>query len=276
MAGMVSLFRGQRDVARARLVLPALLIAVLIIAVMAGCAAAEDGGGADPFPLSDEIMADADGYLILVNTENLLTSTDKPADLVNVSARKTSSTAIQMREPVSLALSALFDAAKEDGLTLYIHSGYRSYQTQRDMFALRMERLGYDDKMVQRAGASDHQTGMGADVINKALIGQRFGESFGGTKEGLWLAERCAEFGFVIRYPKDKVGVTGIEYEPWHLRYVGLEAARYMTDAGVTLEELWEQWEAYQAGEWVGAYSPGAAGSIEPFIVDDGELIIGE
>jgi LAS superfamily LD-carboxypeptidase LdcB len=227
--------------------------------------------GAYSFPLSDAIMSDPDGFLILVNTDHPLSSSDKPADLVNVSARKTSSTAIQLRKPVSLALSELFDAAKSDGLTLYIHSGYRSYQTQRDMFAIRMERLGYDDKMVQKAGASDHQTGMGADVINKALIGQRFGESYAGTKEGQWLAEHCAEFGFVIRYPKGKEGVTGINYEPWHLRYVGPDAARYMTDAGITLEELWEQWDAYQSGEWVGGGddAPGA------FVIDDGELVGG-
>jgi D-alanyl-D-alanine carboxypeptidase len=124
------------------------------------------------------------------------------------------------------------------------------------MFANRLNRIGYDDKMVQQAGASDHQTGMGIDVINKSMIGQSFGPKFAGTKEGRWLAEHCAEYGFVIRYPLGKEDVTGINFEPWHLRFVGLEAARYMTGTGITLEELWDQWRAYQSGLWEADVTP--------------------
>jgi D-alanyl-D-alanine carboxypeptidase len=220
------------------------------------------------FPLSEETMADPDGFLTLVNTDHLLTSDDKPADLVNIAARKTTSDAVQLRAPVSEALSALFDAAKSDGLTLYAHSGYRSYQTQKVMFANRLARVGYDDKLVQQAGASDHQTGMGVDVINKALIGQRFGASFADTKEGRWLAEHCAEYGFVIRYPLGKEDITGISYEPWHLRYVSDEAAWYLTDNEITLEELWEQWDAYQAGTFE------FGGNDAQGVIQDGAVVV--
>ena len=65
-------------------------------------------------------------------------------------------------------------------------------------------------------------------------------EGFGDTPAGKWLAENSCHYGFILRYPKDKEYITGIEYEPWHFRYVGTEAATLMTEQGITLEEFWE------------------------------------
>jgi len=158
---------------------------------------------------------------------------------------------MQLRWPVSAALKEMFDAADADGLRLYAHSAYRSYRSQETLHYNRVQRIGYDDKVVQVAGASDHQTGMGIDVISREWFGKRLNSQFFNTKEGQWMAAHCAEYGFIIRYPRGKEDVTGIIYEPWHLRYVGAEAARYMTDNGLTLEEFWDEWGAYQVGEWV-------------------------
>ena len=88
-------------------------------------------------------------------------------------------------------------------------------------------------------GTSEHQIGLAFDIVNNEYA--HLGEGFGETKEGLWLAENCYKYGFILRYPKDKEYITTIEYEPWHFRYVGREAAAYMTFKGLTLEEFWEE-----------------------------------
>jgi D-alanyl-D-alanine carboxypeptidase len=104
---------------------------------------------------------------------------------------------------------------------------------------------GIDDHSTQIPGASEHQTGLAVDLVSREWLGYTLTEAFADTAEARWLASRCAEFGFIIRYPKEKESITGIVYEPWHLRYVGIEAARYMTDNQLTLEELWMLWYLY-------------------------------
>jgi len=101
---------------------------------------------------------------------------------------------------------------------------------------------GKDDGVVAYPGSSDHQTGLGIDVINKAGIGKKFTEAFGKTKEGKWLAENCWDYGFIIRYQKDKEDITKIIYEPWHLRYVGVQVAQYMHANNLSLEEFTQEW----------------------------------
>lgn len=102
-------------------------------------------------------------------------------------------------------------------------------------------------------GSSDHQTGLGIDVINKAGIGKKFTSAFADTKEGKWIAENCWNYGFIIRYQKDKEDITEIIYEPWHLRYVGVQIAQYMHENNLCLEEFTNEWKeaaaAYQAAE---------------------------
>ena len=192
-----------------------------------------------------ELLMNSD-YLVLVNRDNLLDKDYVPADLVtDLSCRKVSSTKIQLRQTAADALCVLFDAAKADGITLYAHSGYRSYQTQNTMYYNRLKKMnGVDDGIVQYPGASEHQSGLAIDVINKAGIGKNFtNDAFAPSKEGKWLAENCWDYGFVIRYPEDKVDVTGIKYESWHLRYVGVQVAQYMRDHNLCLEEFTEEWK---------------------------------
>ncbi len=183
-------------------------------------------------------------YIRLVNTDNLLPSDYIPTELVKIKVKKTSSSSIQMCQFVSDALDAMFAAASNDGVTLYAHSGYRSYKTQNTMYRNRLEQnKGVDDGVVAYPGASDHQTGLGIDIISKEWIGKRFNSEFAKTEEAQWMAAHCAEYGFIIRYPKGKEDITKIIYEPWHLRYVGLQAAQYMMSSGLTLEEFTAQWQ---------------------------------
>ncbi len=134
--------------------------------------------------------------------------------------------------------NALRESAAQDGLDLFICSGFRDYNLQQQLYegyAAEEASKGKDgyaeaDKYSARPGHSEHQTGLAMD-INMAS------SAFEGTPEAKWLAEHCWEFGFIIRYPADKVDITGYKYEPWHLRYVGGELAKELTEKGICLEE---------------------------------------
>jgi len=200
------------------------------------------------YPIPYHLLMTSD-YIQLVNRENLLEEDDIPDDLLkDLDCRKVSYDPIQMRETAANALYTLFDAAEEDGIYLYAHSGYRSYRTQKTMYYRRLESRGYDDGIVQYPGASEHQSGLAIDVINKAGIGKNFtNDAFSNSKEGKWLAENCWDYGFIIRYQEDKEDITGIGYESWHIRYVGVQVAQYMRDQHLSLEEFTEEWKAAAA-----------------------------
>ncbi|MDR2504582.1 MAG: M15 family metallopeptidase [Oscillospiraceae bacterium] len=226
------------------------------------------------FPLSEEIIMDEADYLVLANVDSKLASDYAPKDLINIKVRKSVSETMKMRKAASDALDMMFkDALDEDNVKLYAHSCYRSYDTQKIMYANRLARVGYDDKLVQQAGASDHQTGLGIDVIGASWLGkERLNDGIADTKEGKWVLEHCAEYGFIIRYPKDMEHITGIKYEPWHLRYVGVEAAAYITDNGLTLEEFSIIRENLLNGTYVENESETTVIQIDPSVVldDDG------
>ena len=197
------------------------------------------------YPIPYELLKSSD-YIQLVNKEHLLAEDHIANDLLDdLKCRKVSYDPIQMRETAANALYALFDGAQEDGIYLYAHSGYRSYRTQKTMYYNRLEKnKGVDDGIVQYPGGSEHQTGLAIDVINKKGIGKKFtNDAFAPSKEGKWLAENCWDYGFILRYPKDKEEITGISYESWHIRYVGVQVAQYMRDHDLCLEEFTEEWQ---------------------------------
>ena len=195
------------------------------------------------YPIPYDLLMTSD-YIVLTNKENLLSEDYIPPDLVKLTCKKISSDPIQMREVAANALSDMFAAAKEDGITLYAHSGYRSYRTQKTMYSNRLKKNnGKDDGVVAYPGSSDHQTGLGIDIINKAGIGKKFTTAFAETKEGKWVAENCWNYGFVIRYQKNKEDITQIMFEPWHLRYVGVQVAQYMHENDLSLEEFTAEWK---------------------------------
>ncbi len=96
-------------------------------------------------------------------------------------------------------------------------------------------------------GASEHHTGLAVDIVGKNHQG--LDKSQASTKEAIWLNEHAAEYGFILRFPQDKVEITGISYESWHFRYVGEEAAKFMKENNLCLEEFVELAKAQQAQE---------------------------
>lgn len=132
----------------------------------------------------------------------------------------------------SAAFSEMQSGAWADGISLWNCSGYRSYWYQSDLYWGYVSRDGQAaaDRYSARPGHSEHQTGLALDVNYASSW-------FDTTKEAQWIAAHCADYGFILRYPKGKEDVTGYMYESWHIRYVGKDLARKITDSGLTLEE---------------------------------------
>ena len=143
---------------------------------------------------------------------------------------------IYMRPDAAAALEQMFEAAKQDGIMLYALSGFRSYATQKAIYN-RKERPEYGISSVAKPGYSEHQTGLAMDFEGESTLGKGLVEAIADSPEGIWVAQHCWEYGFILRYPKDKESITGYIYEPWHIRYVGTEAALEIRDLGVTFEE---------------------------------------
>lgn len=132
------------------------------------------------------------------------------------------------------AFSLMKKDAAAKGLSIYISSGYRSYSYQENLYDRYVRRDGkaLADTYSARPGHSEHQTGLSIDLNTVT-------RSFGNTKEGKWVAAHCHEYGFIIRYPEGKSHITGYSFEPWHLRYVGIETAQKITESGLCLEEYY-------------------------------------
>ncbi len=211
------------------------------------------GDAAWNFPVALEDMKPE--YIVLANKHYLLDSKFVCEPLVTVKALKLNkdgskksgdmyvvSSGMKLNETCAEALVALSDAAREDGYRLYLKSAYRSYQTQKTMYYNRLKKnKGKDDGWVSVPGASDHQTGLGCDVVPKSWKDKAMNGKMGKEPECVWMAEHCQEYGFIVRYPEDKQDVTEINYEPWHLRYVGVPAATYIMENGMCLEEFNEE-----------------------------------
>jgi D-alanyl-D-alanine carboxypeptidase len=144
-------------------------------------------------------------------------------------------------------LKAMMKAAKDDGVNLVVSSSYRDYSRQTYVFNRKIDyymEKGYSyleayklaSITVTIPDASEHQIGLALDITSTSYSQLEIG--FGDTNAGKWLAAHCAEYGFILRYPLGKEDVTGIQYEPWHFRYVGKAAATQIMEQGITLEEF--------------------------------------
>lgn len=129
-------------------------------------------------------------------------------------------------------LKKLQAASKQAGYTMGLLSGFRSYSFQKDLYNyyVRIDGQKEADTYSARPGHSEHQTGLAFDIGD-------ISDNFGNTARGRWLKNNCATYGFIIRYPKGKEKITGYSYEPWHVRYVGIEHAKNIMKSGLTLEE---------------------------------------
>ena len=171
------------------------------------------------------------GKILLVNESHRLKEDYVPEDLVNLYQQRHSfrlaSSEITLTRQTYEAMEQMFHAAELADMNGYIvTSGYRSYQRQAEVYAQS------EPGKAQQPGASEHQTGLSFDVTVETNDG------FESTPQYSWLMQHAHEYGFIQRYPANKADITGISYEPWHYRYVGVEAATRMHQAGLTLEEF--------------------------------------
>ena len=140
------------------------------------------------------------------------------------------------------AFAELVEGAANDGINIYLSSGFRSYDYQNEIYNNYISVYGKaaTDTFSARPGNSEHQSGMAIDV-------NIIDDSFTGTPEAIWIEEHCTEYGFILRYPPGKQEITGYKYEPWHIRYVGRDFAKKLTEAAekandpyLTLEEYFD------------------------------------
>ncbi|MCU9612940.1 M15 family metallopeptidase [Caldibacillus lycopersici] len=179
--------------------------------------------------------------LVLANKTYYLPSNYRPDNLVQPNVPFVFQGAEQnfMRKEAADALEDMFATAKEEGINLIARSGFRSYQTQEAVFNREVNEVGYDQAILAVAvpGTSEHQTGLTMDITANS-VNQQLVEEFGKTKEGIWLRDNAHRFGFILRYPEGKEDITKYMYEPWHFRYIGIEAATIIYENDWTLEEF--------------------------------------
>lgn len=182
-------------------------------------------------------------YLILVNGENTIDQTFKP-ELAEVQ------NGYQMDKRVENIAKTMISDAKAQGIDLLVCSGFRSYESQERNFnnySANLQASGYGEaeavaatsKLIAYPGSSEHQTGLALDIVTPTY--QNLDDGYEQTDAAKWLYNHAAEYGFILRYPKDKVDITKISFEPWHYRYVGEEVAREIMEKGICLEEYFSK-----------------------------------
>ncbi len=192
--------------------------------------------GFNPKPAN---MNPSDPNMLLVNRDYILPEGYKPGDLTN-SVKSDPDSKLLRAEPAKF-YNQMYLAAKADGYTLTTVSGYRSYSLQKNNFENKINKYIGEGKSKAEAtqaaaqiilppGTSEHNAGIAMDICSLY-------QSFDKSNEYKWLEEHAADYGFILRYPKDKVNITKIVYEPWHWRYVGVENAKAIKQSGKCLEE---------------------------------------
>lgn len=188
-----------------------------------------------------------DWKLVLINKQNSI-----PKDFeIRLGTIKTMKGDRQCDERIIDELLTMITDAKEDGVVLAICSPYRDLQYQERLFNRKiknyigrgmsyLEAYQLAGQAVTVPGASEHQIGLALDIVTNSYTSLDAG--FANTAAGKWLKENSYKYGFILRYPLGKEYITGIEFEPWHYRYVGVEAATVIMQNEITLEEFWEEY----------------------------------
>ncbi len=183
---------------------------------------------------------DSEGWvLMLVNGENPLPDNYLPK-------LKKLKNGLEFDERAIAQLNVMLSDATAQGLSPIVCSAYRTIEKQKTLFnnqvykyiakGLNQEQAEIEArKYVAYPGTSEHNLGLAADIVSVDY--QILDEKQADTKEIKWLIEHCKEYGFILRYPKDKIHITGVAYEPWHFRYVGVQAAQEIMKDDITLEE---------------------------------------
>lgn len=190
-------------------------------------------------------LNDSKSLWLVVNKQRQLSPVDyAPVNLVvpNIPLRSNiTDTEKYVRADTATALQKLVSDASDQGVHFNLQSGYRSYQFQVDLYNSYVKQQGKSaaDSQSARPGYSEHQTGLAADLGGTSDPSCNVEDCFADTVEGKWLAVNAHTYGFIIRYPADKVSVTGYIYEPWHIRYIGTLLSNEMHKQGTqTLEEF--------------------------------------
>lgn len=174
--------------------------------------------------------------LILVNKYNQLPKDYAPEDLTDISIQYCYGDNEVSNEVYQKYIS-MYNAAKEEDLYLIITSAFRDYEFQDQLWNQYAKSQGEEwaDSVAARAGHSEHQTGLTLDIVtyNSNM------NDFENTDEFKWLQKHAHEYGFIMRYPKDKEDITGYDYESWHYRYVGVETATKIHELGITYDEYY-------------------------------------
>lgn len=183
--------------------------------------------------------------LVLVNNKNPMEAGYEVPEFVDLAH------GYSVDSRIGEAAKKMLQDAKEAGMKIIICSAYRSVERQEEIFNQSLQDrlnsgLNYweafsDTRMsVAEPGTSEHALGLALDLISNQYTG--LDEKQQETKEAKWLAANCHKYGFILRYPPEKTAITGIIYEPWHYRYVGVEDATKIMELGITLEEYLEQY----------------------------------
>jgi D-alanyl-D-alanine carboxypeptidase len=187
-------------------------------------------------------LNDPTSIWVIVNKGRILPADYTPRDLMapNVPLRLSSSDSeMQLRSIAAPSLQRMFGDASKENIHLMISSAYRSYGLQKTVYSNNISAEGQQgaDSLSAKPGHSEHQTGLAVD-IEPASRACEVEVCFADTAEGKWLAANSYKYGFIIRYPANKEQLTGYEYEPWHVRYIGEDSANQINITKQTLEQF--------------------------------------
>lgn len=173
---------------------------------------------------------------MLINKYYKLDSSYVPKNLVEMS-NKYSYDGNKTTEEVYEAYKNMWNAANLEGLTLIVTSSYRDYDSQNQVWESYSNSKGeeFADSKAARAGHSEHQSGLALDIVTYNIQSN----DFENTEEFKWLEKNAHKYGFILRFPKDKEDITGYSYESWHYRYVGIDIATKVKNAGITYDEYY-------------------------------------
>lgn len=176
---------------------------------------------------------------VLVNKYHQLPAGFTQRNLVNMAKKYTASDGKQylLEKTAYEKYVQMADAAKKDGVSLRVVSAYRTEDFQRKLYNKKLKSTGKSnaDNYSARPGFSEHQTGLAVDINSTRT-------SFENTSAFKWLQKNAYKYGYILRYQKGKEWITGYAYEPWHYRYVGIDAARIIYQEGITYEEYYSKY----------------------------------
>jgi LAS superfamily LD-carboxypeptidase LdcB len=220
-------------------------------AVVTAAPAAASSAASTPTPNGEEDarLSDTNSILLIANKKHKLPDGYVPSDLVEITSVPKQDRQEMMRREAADALVAMFDAASQQGVQLYLTSAYRSYDYQVELYNGYVAENGqaYADSISSRPGYSDHQTGLACD-LGQTDMADMLDQNFIETDAGQWLYAHAHEYGFILRYPQGKEAITGYDYEPWHYRYVGVDTATAMYN--ISPDETMEEYFHIEGGDY--------------------------